>query len=75
MLSRAFTALHYFRKEKFPYGIHKLFLTTKSKMVMMIPAPGTYYGRERYFNQIRIEPKVNYGFTVRKVNLCESFIH
>ena len=42
---------------------------------MMIPAPGTYYGRERYFNQIRIEPKVNYGFTVRKVNLCESFMH
>ena len=44
-------------------------------MVMMIPAPGTYYGRERYFNQIRIEPKVNYGFTVRKVNLYESFMH
>ena len=54
------------RHAYYPNGVTKLILDTNpSPMALMVISPGKYYDRDRYFNQLRIEPEEDYGFTVR----------
>ena len=56
------------RHDSYPHGVTKLILDiTPSTMALMVVSPGKYYDRDRYFNQLYIEEKQDYGFTVRWV--------
>ena len=53
-----------FRKEEFPFGIHKINIYHKSYLQIMMIPPGGFFTLARKINQVEIEKDFSYGYTL-----------
>ena len=57
---------YFYRKSAFPYGLnHIYFRTNDVKVMLILTAPGNFYSRDRYFNEVVGDDNKDFSFTMR----------
>ena len=56
----------HFRRNAFPYGLnHVYFWLTNHQVMIILTAPGNFYNRDRYFNEVNGDGNRDLSFTMR----------